>query len=116
MNLSRNCLLSAVVFILAISASSGVAQDQEGTLGDLRLRNHKEQLDAYWLDNAVWEQYGFRPYATIHMHQFVNAPVTPASRWAPQIYGLAISPTTAGQIDAAASKRRIQLTKYGTWH
>lgn len=113
MHLNRNGLLSAVVFFLAISATSGVAQ--EGTLGDLGIRTRKYDLDGYWMDSNTWQEYGFRPYVKTHIKQFAGLPSYFGGK-DDYSYGTETPPVLVSNLDAASSKRRIQLTKYGTWH
>lgn len=114
MNPCRNYLLSAVVFSLVICASSGMAED--GTLGDLGLRVRKERLDSYYLDHRIWEQYGYRPYATTQIRRFESSLPTYTAGKDYYSYGTMLPVPSAEKIGAASSKRSIQLTKYGTWH
>jgi hypothetical protein len=106
-------LLSAVILALSVCVTPSAAQP--GTLGDMRVRVHKENLDSFWLEQSMWQQYGFRPYVTLHVHQFGGRLANSAYPGF-TFYGITMPAVSAKAINAESSKRRIQLARYGTWH
>jgi hypothetical protein len=113
----KQFLVAAFIGLMAIVAV-GWAQDGQN-LGrrDLGLKVRRQGLDAYWLDTHTWQEYGYRRHIKTPDKPWMNFPSYFAGL---PDYASGTSNPFPGQAEFdtgnSDSKRRIQMTKYGTWH
>ncbi len=100
------------VFWFGVSPS-GIAQE-EGNFGadDLSQAVRSQDLDSFWLEQRKWMAYGYRPQVKAKLTPFTNLPAYSAGK---NYYSYGIDLPTPS-LENPYDKKRVQLTKFGTWH
>ena len=113
MQTCRLIALSLAILACCYASSYVMAQEasQEGA-GQLSRAVDKDDLDAYWLDQNTWMEYGYRPHVKAQTTPFANLP-TYGTTTGGYSFGTDLpTPSLKDPFD----KTSVQLTKYGTWH